>query len=296
MISKRSTMNKLFSPNKKNDRRLTLKANFEDHCRFIESNDRLKESIKNSIDKSLIMRYVIVVEDEYREDYKDGNVSVVNMRTMEAARIFGKDKKVAVLNFASARNPGGMVKEGSSAQEESLCRCSTLYQVLSDKSLRGYYDTYKEVTNFMPYYTDKLIYSPDICIFGTDTYISTIMPEHLWYNCDVITCAAPNMLHIVRAGEEIDKDKLCEVLVSRIINIVNSAIANKADVLVLGAFGCGVFKNPPDLVAKAFRKVLIDDNMKKYFDDVVFAIIDDNRGNGNLDTFATVLGNKSKEV
>lgn len=284
--------NNNFGSKVRQENRERLKANFAEHCRFIDNNDRLQESIKNSIDKSLIMRYVIIVEDEYREQYKDGNISIVNMRTMEAARVYGKNKKVAVLNFASARNPGGMVTKGSSAQEEALCRCSTLYQVISDKSLRGYYDTYKEVSDFMPYYTDKLIYSPDICVFGTDTYISEIMPEHLWYNCDVITCAAPNMLHIVRDGGEIDRKELYKRLVNRISNIVDAAIINNVDVLVLGAFGCGVFKNPPELVAEAFKQILITDERKKYFDDVVFAIIDDYRGNGNLATFKSVFGIK----
>ena len=276
--------------NKNNQTRERLKNNFLYHCNYIKDSSILKQSIRNTIENSDMYGDINLQKyDCVYNDTKTGNVSVVNMRTMEAARIYGATKKTAVLNFASARHPGGQVMEGSSAQEEALCRCSTLYQVLSDEKFKPFYNTYKEVKNFMPYYTNRLIYSPNVCVFGTDTYISDVMPEHLWYYCDVITCAAPNMLHIVREGKEINRDELYNILLSRVNNIINSAIIYGADVLVLGAFGCGVFKNPPELVAGAFKSVLFDNNKRKYFDDVVFAIIDDHRGNDNLSTFKSIL-------
>ena len=61
-------------------------------------------------------------------------LTVSKKRTLEAASCY-KGMKTAVLNFASAVNPGGGVTKGASAQEEALCRCSSLYFNLNERSM-----------------------------------------------------------------------------------------------------------------------------------------------------------------
>lgn len=101
-------------------------------------------------------------------------------------------RKIAVLNFASATKPGGGVINGSSAQEESLCRCSTLYPTLDRRFLwQSYYDVNRAAGDVL--HTDACIYSPGIVICKTDENFPERMPQEDWVTVDVISCAAPNL-------------------------------------------------------------------------------------------------------
>ena len=184
------------------------------------------------------------------------NIKLVKKTTVQALEYFGPNKVYGVLNFASAKHPGGGVLKGSVAQEEALARISSLYPVL------------KQCTEFYtptsaPYYTDKIIYSKPIYVFKND-YGDEIEP----IECDVITCAAPNY-----SFDNFDIDKHKEVLTRRFTKVLMSAIANNQRNLILGAWGCGVFQNPPDINAQIFREVL--NNYSNYFDEIIFAIPDD---------------------
>ena len=108
---------------------------FRDTQRFYEENRLLRESLETATVKTMFYS-----EDDYpilpQLLEKQGEIRISKSKTFEAAVNLHKsnpDKRIAVLNFASATNPGGGVKSGSSAQEESLCRCSTLYPALNQK-------------------------------------------------------------------------------------------------------------------------------------------------------------------
>lgn len=120
------------------------------------------------------------------------SVSVSRRRTLEAALLHLEEDpgaRVAVLNFASATNPGGGVTRGSSAQEESVCRCSTLYPALDTPELwRAFYKFHRERRDVR--YTDACIYTPGITIVKTDTARPERMERKDWRQVDVITCAA----------------------------------------------------------------------------------------------------------
>ena len=124
-----------------------------------------------------------------------GNITVTKSRTYEAAmRLANRHpgKKIAVLNFASATKPGGGVINGSSAQEESLCRCSTLYPTLDRRFLwQNYYDVNRAAGDVL--HTDACIYSPGIVICKTDENYPERLPKEDWVTVDVISCAAPNL-------------------------------------------------------------------------------------------------------
>ena len=99
---------------------------------------------------------------------------------------------MCVHNFASASNPGGGVTRGANAQEECLCRCSSLYFCLNTSEMwSGFYQQHRYAQN--PLHNDDIIYTPNVTVFKTDTADPKLMAERDWYEVNVITCAAPNL-------------------------------------------------------------------------------------------------------
>ena len=205
-----------------------------------------------------------------------------------------KDWRIAVLNFASATTPGGGVTKGSSAQEESLCRCSTLYPALTSNALwDAYYSVNRAARN--PLYTDALIYSPGVTICKTDDQFPERLEQSDWVEVDVITCAAPNLRQ--RPGNQYNLDQSAPVVVSpeellalhknRARHILTVAASKGVDAIVLGAFGCGAFQNDPTVVAEAYKDVL--EEMKGYFSLIEFAIYCRPRETANYDAFSRIL-------
>ncbi len=202
--------------------------------------------------------------------------------------------KIAVLNFASATNPGGGVETGSSAQEESLCRCSTLYPTLiQDWLWQQYYQKNRDAHDNL--HTDACIYSPGVIICKTDDAYPERMKEKDWVTVDVITCAAPNLrlqpgnLHNPEYGvpKKIGPEDLYRLHLQRAKHILHVAALNHADVLVLGAFGCGAFANDPHVVAKANADALKEN--KGRFRCIEFAIYCQPHETVNYDAFKRAL-------
>ncbi len=210
------------------------------------------------------------------------DIEVLDDTTFHCAQAYTNDlsgKRVAVLNFANAYSPGGGVANGAMAQEECLCRSSNLYRALTiPYLLKNYYKWNEKNTGSMG--TDAVIYTPGVTVFKTDDPV----PEDLntWFQVDVLTCAAPYIDPDKK--KPVSEDKLRAVLSGRIRNILEVAAAQDADILVLGAFGCGVFHNPPALVAELFRDWLVGRGYGRYFERVLFAI-PDRPGNSNFEVF-----------
>lgn len=164
---------------------------------------------------------------------------------------------VAVLNFASYKNPGGKFIEGSSAQEESLCHASFLYNVLASASM--YYEWNNEHKN-RGLYENRAIYSPDVLFQkGKDKR-----------DCDVITCAAPNIAPSRKYNWGVTDEENTKALKSRIKFVLDIAADQKRETLILGAFGCGVFGQDAEEVANVFMDYLTTTH--KMFKKVIFAI------------------------
>ena len=261
------------------DRRQRLIEIFEDTQRFCSQNSRLANAVQ--VAKGATKLYE--PEDHPGIANLPGAecaVTVSKHKTFEAAmeiRLSHPDWRITVLNFASATNPGGGVKTGSSAQEESLCRCSTLYPTLTQGWLwNQYYQKNRDAHDNL--HTDACIYSPGIVICKTDDAYPVRMAEKDWVTVDVISCAAPNLRrrpgnsHNPEYGRAVtisDAD-LYNLHLKRAKHIMHIAAVNSADALVLGAFGCGAFANDPIVVAKAYRDALAD--YRQYFQFIEFAV------------------------
>ena len=211
--------------------------------------------------------------------YKEGFISTVPKRKengsviIEAGSTFAVSRqychlgKIAVLNFANPENPGGGVHLGDMAQEKCLCRGSNLYPCLSDTNVfEEYYAYHHNCTNH--FYSDRLIYTKDITVFKDDVDVTQMMPSQEWFTVDVITCAAPYLAK----RKYTNIAALLTLFKRRIKNIIEAARDNHVDVIVLGAFGCGAFRNPPLIVAEAFKKVILEEDYLSCFKKIVFAI------------------------
>lgn len=176
-------------------------------------------------------------------------------RTFEAAKLY-KGKKVAVLNFANNHHVGG-APFSAGAQEESLCRCSTLYPCLQamyeDFYLKHKREYDKGLIDAMG--SDDLIYTPDVVVFKTDERTDPVCPcmmyEDEWYKVDVITCAAPELMQMRRVPSNYE-----ELITRRIKKILDVAAKERVEVLILGAWGCGAFCNDIKVVSRAFYTLL----------------------------------------
>ncbi len=211
----------------------------------------------------------------------DCPLAVVEDTTFHCAGKLVREGRVAVLSFANAYSPGGGVTRGAMAQEECLCRSSNLYSALTLPYLiRNYYKHNAKTTGDMG--TDAVIYSPGVTVFKSDDALPVPLAEP--FQVDVLTCAAPYVNPDRK--KPIPLEKLEDTFIHRIRNILEVAAANGADHLVLGAFGCGAFNNPPDLVAGCFLDLLVDKGYRDHFKRVVFAI----KGGGrNYEVFRDML-------
>lgn len=200
--------------------------------------------------------------------------------SFNAAKQYLQYGKTAVLNFANPHNPGGGVNNGATAQEECLCRSSNLYPCISDKNVYNEYYLYnKKIPN--NFFSDRLIYTKDVTVFKDDSNVPHLMPKTDWFKVDVITCAAP----YIAKRKYTNRTALKELFKGRIKNIFEAAIDNGVEVIILGAFGCGAFKNPPEVVAKAFHEVIKENDYACFFKKIVFAIKSNYSNNYNYETF-----------
>jgi uncharacterized protein (TIGR02452 family) len=209
-------------------------------------------------------------------------ISVHNETTLQGAQALGQEGhgKIGVLNFASAKNPGGGFLNGSQAQEESLARSSALHASLM--TAPGYYDYHRSRND--PLYSHRAILSPGCPIFRDDD--GTPLREPLLL-VDFITCPAPNA-GAVKQNKPESTDLIPGTLRQRAAYVLALALHKRCDALVLGAWGCGVFQNDPRMVAEAFAGLLNGKTFAGRFKSVRFSVLDA-RG-GTFEAFQQILG------
>ena len=201
------------------------------------------------------------------------SVFVENCDCLESARAWqalGYD--TAVLNMASRQHPGGGVLNGAGAQEENLFRRTELFRSLY------LYDSIGErfgVDNVTQYYPlDRNyggIYTPEAVVFRgleSDGYPLLDRP----FITAFISVPGMNRPRLDENGMIVAQ--LVEGVKNKMRTIFNMGALHGHDCLILGALGCGAFRNPPEHIARLFREV-IDEEFPGVFKVIVFAIIDD---------------------
>ena len=194
-------------------------------------------------------------------------IEVVNETTFNAlARLNGRGGHIGCLNFASAKNPGGGFLTGAQAQEEALARSSALYSCLL--KVPEYYE--RNRANRSTIYLDLLIYSPLVPFFRND---DGVLVEHPIL-ASVITAPAPNAGAVMQ-NEPQNAGAIEPALRRRAELVLRVASMHKVDRLVLGAWGCGVFRNDPKMMAAIFADYLKPrGKFTGAFNQVVFAVYD----------------------
>ncbi|MVU77952.1 TIGR02452 family protein [Nocardia sp. ET3-3] len=209
-----------------------------------------------------------------------GVLEVTGEGSVQAARRLHADggTAIAVLNFASARNPGGGYLRGARAQEEDLCRSALLYTCLLEAP--DYYAAHRASDDLR--YSHRVIYSPDVPVVREDDGTFSTRP----FPASFLTSPAPN------AGALTDRSQrdvpVRDVLIERADRVLAVAAHHGVRELVLGAWGCGVFRNDPAEVAEAFELALR--NRGAAFDRVVFAIWDRSPVSANRSAFRARFG------
>ena len=195
-------------------------------------------------------------------------ILVWNCSTVDAIlRLHAQKKEVAVINFASAKNPGGGFINGANAQEESLAVSGGLYRTLTVHE--EYYRKNREYKSMM--YTNYAIYSPNVVFFRGEHF--KLMEEPV--TASVLTIPAVNMGQVLLKGE--DEKEAKRVMRERMKLVLSIFADQSCRHLVLGAYGCGVFRNDPIDIARWWKE-LLEEFFGGCFETIVFAVLD--RANG----------------
>jgi uncharacterized protein (TIGR02452 family) len=218
-------------------------------------------------------------------------IDLLEISTLEGARYLRAENpegKIGILNFASAKKPGGGFLNGAQAQEESIARSSTLYPTLRTDTSRQFYTLHSNDKDDHGFYTHAMVYSPKLTIFRADNGDWTT-PLHV----DVLTCAAVNA-GVVRksplrhsSSTNLLEEKIEREMKERMARILFLFEKRGVQNLVLGSFGTGVFQNHVEVVARLWASLLTAPTarFKNSFCHIVFAIL----GNATFRQFQEVF-------
>lgn len=188
------------------------------------------------------------------ESVMAGTIVVENTDTLSMAARFSQESgQVCILNMASSFKPGGGVVRGARSQEENIARRSNLVAMLDQQ--------------MYPIPSTAMLYSPRVTVFKDADY--NLLNER--FVVSVLTCAAIRNPKLNREGLYHEDQSV--LMYNKIRGMILLAIHFKQRRLVLGAFGCGAFNNPPREVASLFHHCLMDEGLASYFEKVGFAVL-----------------------
>lgn len=229
------------------------------------------------------------------------STDVANLDCLLVAKeLLAEGYNPAVMNLADAYTACGWYKRGSRAQEEALCRSTTLSRSLFQffKPASGKKDRYATEANItlkdIAYPMDMNfggIYSPGVTVFRNAADLYSLMEEADIYKVGIISVAALdfNEKHGKNLAYKADDGGFTpeglEIMKNKIRTIYRLALSNGHDSLVAGAFGCGAFRLPCDVVAALFNEILTEDEFRNKFRKITFAILDKDGEDGKFSPF-----------
>jgi len=209
------------------------------------------------------------VEEEPDEtEYSYGIEERMSVEDIENAK---KTVKCMVLNFANPVNPGGGARRGAYAQEENLCRRSSLLLSLESDEAKKYYGY--NIHNSLKdkagnnYGTNSLMLTPYVEVIKDKNYERKEYAE-----VAVLTSAMPIIANKWDISEEYP-----DLVYQKINSVLLVAAHYGYTHLVLGAWGCGAFGNDPEVVARLFRDAIDSfsyngKNVNQLFEQISFAV------------------------
>ena len=212
---------------------------------------------------------------------QDTAIEVANEDSILAAKRLQDDGfNPAVLNMASRQNPGGGVLNGAGAQEENLFRRTNLF--LSMYQFAPYAAEYGLAKSRDQYPLDRNfggVYTPEACVFrGLEKDGYPLLDEY--FTLSFIAVPAMNRPAWDYNGKIVSS--LIPGIKNKIRTIFRIGLRKGHDALVLGAWGCGAFRNPHAHIARLFHEVLEEVEFKNKYRKIVFAILEDhNSGKGH---------------
>lgn len=188
---------------------------------------------------------------------------------------------VLVLNFANPINPGGGVRIGAKAQEEDLCRRSTLLCSLESNSAAKYYTYNKSRSDLNK--SNTVMITPNVEVFKDEA--GELIENSM--NLAVISCAAPISKNFKSIEEKNQYDNMFYL---RILSLLLCASYYEYDYLILGAWGCGAFGNDAKDVADLFKKAIYMEDLNglkicRNFKRIDFAVLNNRKNNYNFGCF-----------
>lgn len=224
------------------------------------------------------------------------SITVIKGDSLDQAHNWVKQgHNVCVLNMANRRNPGGGVHKGSGAQEEYLFRCSNYFRSLFQ--FASYATAYGLPMSQYQYPLDRNyggIYSPGVTIFrGNEDEGYPLLKEPWKVNMIAVAAIRDPQTEVINNETRICADFIPGTK-NKIRTIFRIAAANQQNYLVLSAFGCGAFHNPPRHMAELFMEILSEPEFHRAFREICFAIKPDHNSNGdsNYEAFLDVFSMK----
>lgn len=217
-------------------------------------------------------------------------IKVIDNDCIYAAKdLIDKELNPCVLNMASFHTPGGGVLAGSSAQEENIFRRTNIFKSLYQFNSIGLEYGVKQREEKYPLdYNFGGIYTPHVTVFKGSDDVDYILLEEP-FEIGVVSVSAVKNPRVNEEGKLVPW--VVDTIKCKIKQILDIALENGHDSLVLSAFGCGAYKTPPTEMARLFKEVLSSDNYKDKFKVIHFAIINlkstngTHNPNGNFEPF-----------
>lgn len=203
------------------------------------------------------------------------------MDSYEANYVYGLYDHPLVMNFANAHHPGGGFLSGASAQEESLCRCSSLFTSLVSEQAREMYDYNNDEPDAFD--SDYIMISRYVNVFRWAN--GDLMDDN--FTTSVLTIPAPNLNG---RAQNVSKEQLKMVMKQKIRNFMRVSARQLYDTLILGAWGCGAFGHDAKYVAQYFKEVIEEEKYYQLFKQIIFAVYDKTADQYNYKSFLEAFG------